>query len=145
MSVETPSLEDKLEAARTAKAEREAKRKAIDDARELLVLELEARFDEELGLREQAYQILEFVQLDKVFAVKRPSSQVTKTFEKTYRGTRESTFDEKLTYVRDCLLYPEWDADAQKWIREHPASIHEFLVELKKLEGARLSERQGKI
>jgi len=142
-----PTLDDRLVEARAAKAERDAKREEATKLRELLVLDLEAKLDAELGPRGREFEIVEFEQLDKVIAVKRPDPVLAKQMRKAQEKKHGATHEDHVDYVRKHVVYPPPSeaTDLWRWFGEHQAAVYELALALMKLEGVRLDEKGGKV
>lgn len=85
--IEPEDLASRLEKAKREKAERDAQRRLLDQARELEALEFEGRYDKELGARGVAFEIVEtavgnfvvrrgdFVAYKRYLAIQKPSDE----------------------------------------------------------------------
>jgi hypothetical protein len=138
-----PTMAERLAEARAAKADREAAAQLAAEARELLVLDLEARFSAELGPAGQAFEVLEFRQIDKVVALKRAAAVVVKRFDaaatkKTGQGDADA-----MEYVLPSVLHPSRE-EFRSWSGDHQAIVWECAAALRRMEGLRAAEVASK-
>jgi hypothetical protein len=138
-----PTIEDRLAEAREFRAQREAKRHEADQLRELLVLDLEAKYEAELGPRGAAYQVEVFEDLDKVIVLKRPDRLVVKRFDEAGKKKLGASEAETLDYVLPSLLYPTKE-EFREWTKVHPSIVLECTGSLRQMEGLRIREQLGK-
>jgi hypothetical protein len=137
------TIDERLADARQAKADREKKIEDASKIRELLVLDLEAKYDAELGPAGVAFEIIEFKQLDKVCAVKRSAPVVVKRFDLAAKKKTGQTDEDALEYVIPNLLHPSKE-EFRSWLGQHPSIVWECAGALRRMEGLRAQEVAGK-
>jgi hypothetical protein len=138
------ALEERLRVAREEGEKRRKAREEKDQLRELLVLDLEARYEAELGPRGAAFQIEVFEDLDKVVALKRPDRLVVKRYDDACKKKIGASEEDQVNYVTPSILYPpleEW----KEWRLAHPSIVIECIASLRQLEGLRIKEQLGKL
>lgn len=138
-----PTIDERLAEARLAKAEREKKLEEVAKARELLVLDLEAKYDAELGQAGVHFEVLEFKQIDKVVAVKRAAPIVVKRFDDSAKKKTGQTVEDAMDYVLPNLLHPTKE-EFKGWCSVHASLMWEAAGALRRMEGLRASEVAGK-
>jgi hypothetical protein len=117
--IPTPSLsvEEKIAALRAKKADRETARAAEAKARELEALELEERFESELGPRGVAFELVETEVGN--FVVARPDYLVAKSFlDKDERSSEDTS-----AFVAPCIRFPA-QADYRVVTQSHGGIVH---------------------
>lgn len=138
-----PTIEERLAEARQAKAERDKKLEDVAQRRELLVLDLEAKYDAELGPAGVHFEVLEFKQIDKVVAVKRAAPIVVKRFDDAAKKKLGQTVEDAWEYVKPNLLHPSKE-EFKAWSEVHASIVWEAAGALRRMEGLRASEVAGK-
>jgi hypothetical protein len=139
----TPTMAERLAEARAAKAEREAVAQAASEARELLVLDLDAKLSAELGAAGAAFEVLEFRQIDKVVALKRAASVVVKRFDAAAKKKSGQDDADALEYVLPSVVHPTKEV-FRSWMGDHPAIVWECAAALRRMEGLRAAEVASK-
>lgn len=101
------AIDDRLRAAREAKEAREKTREKAAEALELQLLELEAKYEPELGPMGKAFFILTTTMGPVV--IKRGDSVVYKRFEALQKADKATTEKSLLDLIVPCLVYPDKD------------------------------------
>jgi hypothetical protein len=140
----TPTtLDERLEDARANEAREEEAQIQRDKERELLILDLKAKFRAEFGTLGKDFDVVEFPVLDLVVALKRAEPIVVKRFNEQNRGRRDATLEEIQQYVVPSVVYPE-RGEFKKWTAAHGQIVTECALKLRVMEGLRLEEKAGK-
>ncbi len=90
---------------REAKAAREDARAKEAEARELLSLQLEERYEAELGPRGSMFEIV--ATLEGPIVVRLGEAVLFKKFKAAYAGDKEPTLEDQHSYVYPCVVYPD--------------------------------------
>ncbi len=139
MSEETtaPSAADRLAAARLAKEKKEAAARVAADARELEVLELEAKLEGELGPRGAFFEIVET--LEGPIAVKLGEAVLHTRFQ----GAKDITDTVLHDYVFPCVVHPAKEKYLEA-VGRRPAIALRCASALATLYGLKASDTAGK-
>ena len=131
-------LQDKLSAAREAKAARDEKRRDAAEARELEALELETKYETELGPRGVMFEIVSNDLGN--FVVKRGEFASHKRFNAKGKDVSE---EEVFQLVLPALLHPARDS-ATLIFREHAGIAWDCCLAMQTLYRAKRGEDAGK-
>lgn len=127
--VELLTAKERLALAREEKAKREAERVALADARELEILELEAKLEGELGPRGEAFEIVETV--EGPIAIKLGEAVLYQRFQAS-KFTEADTND----FVFSCVVHPS-QAKYQEIVGKRPGIAGRCALALGSLFGVR--------
>lgn len=101
------TLTERLAAAKAKKADRTVARSAEDEARELAILELENRLEDEgKGPRGVNFEIVDGGSEGPI-AVRLGEMVLYKRFTSTMKGDKEPTHEDLAAYVTPCVIHPE--------------------------------------